>query len=289
MTRAMRQRRSNYIALRLVALVMGLAGCATLPGAHTEVIQGKRVEFVRAGRGSPAVVFENGLGGRLDWWSKVLPEVAKETTAFAYNRPGYGRSSNPDTDRDGAHIVDELRAILRSQGLSPPYILVGHSLGGLYMQYFARRYPDEVAALVLVDSTHPRQLQGAGSRENWPVWFRMLYGATASPTTKRELNATNATGESVLALPEFTGQPVVVLTATEPSTASSEFIRDLIEKRNGIAGLFPGSKQVWVKGGHAVPLEHPQAVIDAIHDVRKPSPGIGTGPEAARGHQDDGR
>ena len=73
-----------------------------------------------------------------------------------------GRSDPADSPRDGGHVVDELRALLSAQDLKPPYVLVGHSLGGLYMQLYARRYPDEVSALVLVDSTHPNQFKGAG-------------------------------------------------------------------------------------------------------------------------------
>ncbi|WP_420846621.1 alpha/beta fold hydrolase [Methylocystis parvus] len=113
-------------------------------------------------------MFENGLGGRLEWWSKILPDIATETTVFAYNRPGIGASAPATTPRDGVTIVEELRATLRAKGIAPPYVLVGHSIGGLYVQLYARRHSDEVAGLVLVDSTHPEQLSGAGARKKWP-------------------------------------------------------------------------------------------------------------------------
>lgn len=256
---------AKWIAL---LCLFGLAACASLPGASTETIGDRRVEYVLSRHDGPVIVFENGLGGRLDWWAKVFPEVAKNATAFAYNRPGTGASDPATSPRDGSHIVDELRALLRSQGLAPPYILVGHSLGGLYMQYFARRYPDEVAGLALVDSTHPHQLRGVGSRENWPTWFRLIYGVYASDSMEAELAALDATGDEVLALPAPPASvKVIVLTATEPESGDTDFTRDVIEKRRDIARLYPGSKQVWVHGDHAIPLKHPEAVLDAIREL----------------------
>lgn len=217
--------------------------------------------------GNQIVVFENGLGGTMDRWAKVFPEISKNTTAFAYNRPGYGASDPASSLRDGKRIIEELRALLRSRGLNPPYILVGHSLGGLYMQLFARRYPDEVSALVLVDTTHPEQLKGAGSSENWPAWMRVMLGVAISSVAKEELNAINATGEEVLRLPTFTGKPVVVLSALQPMKEKSALADDANEKRKDIFRLYPGSKQIWVDSGHGIPLEKPEAIISAIHEV----------------------
>ncbi len=145
---------SKGITVLLVAL---LTSCASLPNSTTEKINNRHSEFALTQHNTVPVVFENGLGGRMEWWKKVMPEISKDTTTFAYNRPGYGNSDPVSTPRDGLHVIDELRMLLRSKGLNPPYILVGHSLGGLYMQLFSRRYPDEVRALILVDSTHPKQ------------------------------------------------------------------------------------------------------------------------------------
>ena len=154
-----------------------LCGCASLPNSTTEKIDDHRVEFALTRHDTVPVVFENGLGGRMEWWKDVLPEISKEATTFAYNRPGYGKSEPVDTPRDGSHIVDELRVLLRTKDLNPPYVLVGHSLGGLYMQLFARRYPREVSALVLVDSTHPQQLDGEGAIEKQSFLVRGILGA----------------------------------------------------------------------------------------------------------------
>lgn len=248
-------------------IVLLLSGCVSLPNPTTETIDGRNVEFVMSRHATVPVVFENGLAGKLDWWAKVFPEISKSDTAFVYNRPGYGASDPVSTPRDGQHIVDELRAVLRRKGLHPPYVLVGHSAGGLYMQYFARRYPDEVRALILVDSTHPEQFKGKGSPEHWPGWFRVLFNIWTSRVEKQEFNAIPATGASVLALPSFTGKPVIVLSAQKPMTETSELAKDANEKRKDLARLYPGSRQVWVDSGHGIPLEKPGAVIAAIRAV----------------------
>jgi len=255
---------ASYVFLSFAILV---SGCASLPNAMTDHVDNRRVEYTLTRNGNQAVIFENGLGGTMDWWAKVFPEISKNTTAFAYNRPGYGKSDSVSTPRDGIHIVDELRSLLKSKNLNPPYVLVGHSLGGLYMQLFARRYPDEVSALVLVDSTHPKQLKGAGSSENWPTWLRIMFGVATSAVAKEELNAINVTGEDVLQLATFTGKPVFVLSALQPMKENSTLADDANEKRKDIARLYPGSKQIWVDSGHGIPLEKPEAIISTIREV----------------------
>ena len=203
----------------------------------------------------------------MKWWNKVIPEISREATTFAYNRPGYGGSDPVSTPRDGLHIIDELRSLLKSNGLSPPYVLVGHSLGGLYMQLFARRYPEEVIGLVLVDSTHPNQFKGIGTIENWPAWFRVAFHWYLSSAAREELDLINATGDEVLALPSFSGKPVIVLNALRPMEKRSMLADDANEKRKEVAHLYPSAKQIWVDSGHGIPKEKPESVIEAIREV----------------------
>ena len=260
----MTKKRWHWVSLWLVVV---LSGCATVPGAATATVDGRQVEYVLAGQGGPVVVFENGLGATLDWWAKVWPDTVAQTRALAYDRAGYGRSDAALQPRDGAHVVEELRALLRAQNLPPPYVLVGHSLGGLYMQLFARQYPREVAALVLVDSTHPDQVKGAGNPEQWPVWLKVLFRATASTTARQELAALDATGDQVSSLPVDSTVPVWVLSALRATGAPSVLADDAAQKRADIAQLYPGSIQVWVDSGHGIPLEKPEAVVLAIQEA----------------------
>ena len=248
-------------------LFLVLSGCASISGVTTSSLDGRNVEHVVAGHGAPTVVFENGLGGRLQWWAKVFPVVAQETTVFAYNRAGTGTSTEASGPRDGNAITEELRRNLREKGIPPPYVLVGHSLGGLYMQFYARRYPEDVAGLVLVDSTHPEQLKGAGAKDNWPTWLKLMFDVSLSSAASKELEALAATGAAMLALPPLIGKPVVVLSAQQPMSETSELARDANAKRSDIVHLHPCAKQVWVDSGHAIPLEKPDAVIATIHEV----------------------
>jgi len=254
--------------LACAAVLLAVSGCTTVEGVTTTALAGRAVEHVVTGQGRPTVVFENGLGGQLQWWGKVLPEVARETTVFGHNRAGTGDSAAAPPPRDGAHIVEELRQTLRAAGLAPPYVLVGSSLGGLYVQLYARRHPEEVAGLVLVDSTHPLQLHGAGALENWPAWLRVMLDSTASPATQQELDALDATGQQVLALPPYTAGPVVVLSAAQPMReTSTPLARDSNAKRADIVRLYPGAQQVWVDSGHVIQLEKPEAVVAAVREV----------------------
>lgn len=259
-------RRRLLLAISLSAV---LAGCSSLPGATTDTVAGRRVESLVAGQGAPVIVFENGLGGTLDWWSKVWPDAVQDSTALAYNRAGYGHSEATGAARDGTQVVEELRALLKARQLPPPFLLVGHSLGGLYMQLYARMYPNEVAALVLVDSTHPEQVKGAGDPANWPAWLKVSFGLLSSETAKRELAALDQTGQRVLSLPVDPAMPVFVLSALRPMQVTSALADDANRKRADLARLYPGSEQIWVDSDHGIPLEKPDAVVQAIRAALK--------------------
>src|SRR5262249_34646814 len=148
-------------------LLLVATGAAALPA---EIVH-HRIKL--QGRGTRTVILESGLGDTLDVWKTVQPLIAARCArTLAYNRAGYLGSDNSNDPRDSQTIVAELRAELQRQNLKPPYVLVGHSLGGLYMQYFARNYPQEVAGLVLIDSTHWEEHLAMGNQANTPYSSR---------------------------------------------------------------------------------------------------------------------
>jgi pimeloyl-ACP methyl ester carboxylesterase len=94
-----------------ILIVILLSGCASLPNSTLEKISDRKIECALTRHDTVPVVFENGLGGRMEWWKKVLPEISNDTTTFAYNRPGYGNSDPVSTPRDGLHINESMAAL----------------------------------------------------------------------------------------------------------------------------------------------------------------------------------
>ena len=105
----------------------------------------------RMGAGSPSVVFDAALGASSLSWALVQPAIAEETLTLSYDRAGLGRSEAGPMPRTASRIVDELRLLLDRAGVPPPFVLVGHSFGGMISRLFASRYLREMAGLVLVD------------------------------------------------------------------------------------------------------------------------------------------
>ena len=133
-----------------------------MPGQLIDV-GGHRLHLSCTGSGTPTVVLEPGAGemsSNLGW---IAPAVARDTRVCVYDRAGRGWSEPADSAQDGAQIATDLHTLLQRGHVPGPYVLAGHSFGGLYVLTFAARYPNEVAGLVLVDSTAPASAANAGA------------------------------------------------------------------------------------------------------------------------------
>ena len=126
------------------------------PGKLIEV-DGRQMHLYCLGQGSPTVVLESGLGETLLNWHVVQKETAVFTRVCAYDRAGFGWSEPVDNPVLSPQVADTLHTLLQNAGESAPYVLVGHSIGGIHVRNFAHHYPDEVAGIVLVDSAHDKQ------------------------------------------------------------------------------------------------------------------------------------
>jgi pimeloyl-ACP methyl ester carboxylesterase len=124
------------------------------PIGHMVDVDGRRFWMDRAGEGRPAVVFAPGAGSVALDFLLVHQRVAEMTTSVLYDRAGTGWSENVQLPRSADAVIDELRAALRALEVPAPYLLVGHSLGALYVQRFAQRFPSETAGLLLLDPAH---------------------------------------------------------------------------------------------------------------------------------------
>lgn len=122
-------------------------------------IGGYRLHLYCMGEGSHTVILEAGFKRSSAVWYAVQPQVAKFARVCAYDRAGYGWSDPGPRPRTAKVMAEELHSLLHTAGVGGPYVLVGHSYGGLTVRAYASQYPDEVAGVVLVDSSHPDERQ----------------------------------------------------------------------------------------------------------------------------------
>jgi pimeloyl-ACP methyl ester carboxylesterase len=227
--------------------------------------------FISAGQGEPTVVFESGLGDGKEVWGSIFSEVSAVTRAFAYDRAGYGGSDPSDLPRNGCQVVEELRALLQAEDIKPPYVLVGHSLGGTFVKLFARMYPFEVAGVVLVDARHSE----FDKRCKQQGVHRLLYEppamlfALSSRATKAELAASTLTMRQARKAGPFPPVPLIVLSQGK---ATSDWPARLgkvwnASQRNLAKMSKLGRMRVCVDSGHNIHQDQPGMVTTAILSV----------------------
>ncbi len=147
-----------------------------------DVDHGRRLNLYCVGEGSPTVVFEAGLGGDTASWDLVQPVIAQHTRACSYDRAGLGFSDPATRPGTSADAVDDLQRLLSAAGIKPPYILVGHSYGGMHVRLYAYAHTADVAGMVLVDPSSedlgPResQIDQAEKARSDQSWAKSLLG-----------------------------------------------------------------------------------------------------------------
>jgi pimeloyl-ACP methyl ester carboxylesterase len=138
--------------MRQITITLLLLYCCYSFGQERFVtIDQQKFRIKEFGTGDATVIFESGMSDSLEVWGSIPDSVAKSAKVFLYDRADIGKSDTSRLDRTIPNMVLELRSILKNQEINPPYILVGHSLGGLITRYFASNYPDEVKGLLLLD------------------------------------------------------------------------------------------------------------------------------------------
>ena len=144
------------------------------PGRLVEV-DGCRMHLQSSGKGGPTVVLESGLGGMSSAWGWIQPETAKFCSVVSYDRAGLGWSGPDPAPKSATLAARRLRTLLQRAGARPPYLLVGHSMGGLFIRVFAGLFPGEVAGMVLLDAVHPdQQLRSRDIDTHMRSGFRLL-------------------------------------------------------------------------------------------------------------------
>ncbi len=230
-------------------------------------VDGRSIAYHSAGEGEPTVVFEAGLGGGMEAWTAVAAEVADSNRVFVYDRAGYGDSDAAPGARDGLRLVAELRAALAASGHRPPYVLVGHSLGGTTMELFARTHPDEVRGLVLVDSRPAGFTERCEAVLALPTCAVAGDGVEQAPEPVRsEALAAATTERQVHSAPPLGEIEAIVLAATQ-SSGRPDADRLWLDVQRELA-VDLGARLVIADGGHHIQAEHPELVVDAIAGVQ---------------------
>ncbi len=145
-------------------------GAYPAPGKLYDV-GGHRLHLNCSGSGSPTVVLENGLGETSLAWTRIAADVGRTTRVCAYDRAGQGWSDDVGAAQDGLAVAADLHTLLARSGETGPYVLVGHSAGGVYVMTYADRYPDEVAGMVLLDSMSPDEFTAL---PDFPTEYSMM-------------------------------------------------------------------------------------------------------------------
>ena len=282
-----------------------------MPGQLIDV-GGHSLHLRCSGSGSPTVVLEPGAGLMSSVLGWITPAVAPETRVCVYDRAGHGWSELADSPQDGAQIATDLHTLLERGDVPGPYVLAGHSFGGLYALTFAALYPEEVAGLVLVDTTAPAaepvtatpdeagsydimgrvsallsstaelgvgRLLSQGSYDSLPPQSADEVEATGSTASNLQstideyLQANTSAGQAA-ALDDFGDKPLVVLTARSGSDA------DWIAAHDDLADLSTNSAHRVVDGATHASLildegdaaATTQAILDVVSSIRNDEP-----------------
>ncbi len=292
----------------LMGAALLLAAAAPMPrDIAARLPDGRTINLWCAGSGSPTILLESGWAADSRAWGRLMGPLSQRSRTCAYDRAGAGRSSPGPLPRDGRAIARDLALALQSAGIGGPYILVGHSAGGLYIRQFAIDRPREIAGMVFVDSAVPHQprrfeaVAGPGAGSVQPFLdraTRCLAAARAGPidpadpalkpclTTPPERAAERwearlseiktlfaGTSDAIESAPATPADaPVVLLTAgrSYPEGPARDVWHGL--HREIAARFLRGEARLVADSGHMMMFDAPDAIVTAIDDVRRRSP-----------------
>lgn len=281
-----------------------LGQCISQPPTPTPMPSGKldvgghALYYECAGQGSPTVILESGGGGDSSYWADVFNGIKGTTRACMYDRANTGRSDSVSGTRTLEDMTRDLQALLENAHIGGPYILVGWSMGGLLVRIFADRHPEDVVGVVLLDSAHPdmgdRLLaclppESADEPENiqflrqWLTW--MSDSSNGSPFTNGEgadmdtrmnnqqVRDTRPLGDLPLVVisqaPNIPGLGLPMITSRGPLPAEIDTcLQQTWQDMQGeLAGLSSNTTRLTARGGHMIPVEQPELIVQAIGEL----------------------
>jgi pimeloyl-ACP methyl ester carboxylesterase len=265
------------------------------PGQLVDV-GGYRLHINCTGTGSPTVVIDAGWGDWSTAWGFVQPAVAKATRVCTYDRAGMGWSEAGPLPRDAAQYVTELHTLLHNAGIPGPYVMVGHSLGGLPVRVFVHDYASDIAGVVLIDSMTPQQFTSAPTEDQSPsdspsqplslpaalarfgvvrllakplglapvtvpdeqAYYARLVRPQNVQAYLNEGQGLPAAGAEAAAVKTFGDLPLIVLTAQRNTTPGWQ------ARQTELLQLSSNSRQLFADSGHNIHFEAPEAAVAAI-------------------------
>lgn len=251
-------------------------------------VGGHRLYLNCTGSGSPTVVLEPGGGLMSSDLGLVAPAVASDTRVCVYDRAGRGWSDPASTVQDGAQIATDLRTLLQRGGVPGPYVLAGHSFGGLYALTFAAKFPGDVAGLVMVDSTAPAEEQtayagsddtsrasalAAGASRLGTGWLVGVTPGHLRSSLDEYINA-GSSARQAAGLRSFSDKPLVVLTAgtgKRPGWDASQRALATLST-NSLRRVIDGSTHGSLLGDQDDAAATARGILDVVASVRSASP-----------------
>jgi pimeloyl-ACP methyl ester carboxylesterase len=271
------------------------------PADRWAVLDGRRIRYWLEGDG-PSIVVIGGLGTTVADWAALMPDLSRLGRVLVHDRAGLGASDADPEPRTAGRMADDLRAVIAQSGLEPPYLLVGHSWGGLVARLLAHQTPDKMAGLVLVDATHEDTVSRGAATLNH-ITYGLLRGLatigvlgpilrrtrtyqayppedlddilsdlrTTTTTARREALAIPASLRELTSAQALTAVlpcPVVALSAggvtPHRGPTARVFARLHTLHRELLTGTEGGYHQVVDGSGHYIHLDRPKSVLEAV-------------------------
>lgn len=272
------------LAVRLLVLATLLVSSSTRAqspaAAADQIAVGAKPYAVQASiadAGRYTVVFESGFGTGMSAWRKVVPELARDARVLTYSRAGHGTSETRPEPRTIAQNTNELEQLIAAAKLAPPFILVGHSYGGLLVRAYAARHPEQVAGMVLVDPSDERFNAALRKLDAKRAALDVeQFAKIVPPKFQPELKLLQPVLDGAAApysgkLPDV---PTVVLTSVQKAGKPMFFLEtaDAVAIKKSLHTDFlrqfsRGSQVVTDRSGHGIQLKEPELVIAAVREV----------------------
>lgn len=265
----MQNKKNKLYFLLAMCMVLCLAAgtgfmYAKLQGGQLFDVGGFKLYAEAAGDDKPVVVLEAGYGSWSTDWAGVVQELSKYATIFTYDRAGLGKSDPSSRPRTSAEQADQLHTLLEKAKLHGPYILVGHSLGGITMRVFAAKYPEKVEGIVLVDSSHEEQnvrLYNALSPEIQEMYASQFVDEGSYDEVQQSLDQALATRTAIRNLPLY-----VITAGFHGMNPEAEAVWQELQKE--LVSLSKKGKQVMaLEYSHNVHKENPMLVAGIIKQM----------------------